>query len=306
MIQSNKKGEWLEIITPIEWQEHTLETLLRELWQTPKKLVHLFRTEKKIRINGKNPDWTLPLVKGDRLQLHLFIEEETMVVPEYQYVDIIFEDDHLIVFNKPAGIDTHHNEPGQTGTLANAAAFHMQTNGELTRPRHIHRLDRDTTGAVLFAKNALIGAIMDKLLEERLIKRTYLALTDGIIRQKKGTINKPIGRDRHHPTRRRVSDTGQTAITHFKVINRIKDEGLSLIECSLDTGRTHQIRVHFSDFGHPLAGDSLYGGSDIFNRQALHAVKLEFVHPFTQEKIICHAPFIDNPPIFKDIDPTQI
>lgn len=306
MIQTSKKGEWLEIIIPVEWQEHTLETLLKELWQAPKKLTHLFRTDKKIRINGKNPDWTLPLVKGDRMQLQLFTEESSAVVPEYQSVEVLYEDDHMIIFNKPAGIDTHPNEAGQTGTLANAAAFHMQSNGELTRPRHIHRLDRDTTGAVLFAKHAFIGAILDKMLEERLIKRTYLALTDGIIQQKKGSINKPIGRDRHHPTRRRVSDTGQKAITHFKVISRIKEEYLTLIECSLDTGRTHQIRVHFSDLGHPLAGDSLYGGSDTFPRQALHAVKLDIVHPFTQERIICHAPFIDNPPIFKNIDAFQI
>ncbi|HAQ06488.1 MAG TPA: RluA family pseudouridine synthase [Bacillus bacterium] len=306
MIHTSKKGEWLEMNIPMEWQEYSLETLMREFWQAPKKLIHLFRTDKKVRINGKNPDWTLPLMKGDRLQLHLFIEEDFLIVPEYQNADILYEDDHLIIFNKPAGIDTHPNEAGQTGTLANAAAFHMQSNGEVTRPRHIHRLDRDTTGAVLFAKHALIGAILDKMLEERLIKRTYLALTDGMIRQKKGTINKPIGRDRHHPTRRRVSDTGQKAITHFKVVSRMKEEYLTLIECSLDTGRTHQIRVHFSDFGHPLAGDSLYGGSDTFQRQALHAVKLEFVHPFTQEGITCHAPFIDNPPIFTHIDASQI
>ncbi len=188
----------------------------------------------------------------------------------------------------------------------NGAAYHMQSNGELTRPRHIHRLDRETTGAVLFAKNPLMTAIFDKMLEERAIKRTYLALADGIIRQKKGTINKPIGRDRHHPTRRRVSETGQQAITHFKVLDQMKHKDLTLVQCILDTGRTHQIRVHFSAIGHPLAGDSLYEGSDTFHRQALHAVKMEFTHPFTQEKIICHAPFIDQPPIFFNIDPYEI
>jgi 23S rRNA pseudouridine1911/1915/1917 synthase len=306
MIQSTKKGDWFELLIPEEWQTHTLETLFKEIWQAPKKLVHNFRMEKKVFINGKNPDWTLPLTKGERVQLKLFSEEEINVVPEYQNVDPIYEDDHLIVFNKPAGMDTHPNAPGQTGTLANAAAFHMQSNGEVTGPRHVHRLDRDTTGAVLFAKNALTGAILDKMLEERAIKRTYLAIADGMIRQKKGTINKPIGRDRHHATRRRVSETGQPAITHFKVLERIREDNLTLVQCSLDTGRTHQIRVHFSDFGHPLAGDSLYGGSDAFHRQALHAVKLEFTHPFTQEKIICHAPFIDHPPIFLNIDPYEI
>ncbi|WNF23946.1 RluA family pseudouridine synthase [Mesobacillus jeotgali] len=306
MIHTTKKGEWCELVIPAEWESHTLETLFKDFWKAPKKMVHLFRMEKNVLINGQVPDWTIPLKKSDRLSMKLFTEEEQTVSPEYLNADIIYEDDYLIVFNKPAGMDTHPNVSGQGGTLANAAAFHMLSNGEGNRPRHIHRLDRETTGAVLFAKNPLITAILDKMLEERNIKRTYLALADGIIHQKKGTINKPIGRDRHHPTRRRVSETGQQAITHFKVLDKIKHENLTLVQCSLDTGRTHQIRVHFSSIGHPLAGDALYGGSDTFHRQALHGVKMEFTHPFTQEKIICHAPFIDQPPIFLNIDPYEI
>lgn len=306
MIQTTKKGDWLEITVPEEWQKYSVDSLLRENWHAPKKLIHQFRMDKMVRLNGKQADWTLSLIKGDKLQLQIFTEEEQGAVPEYLDVAILYEDDHCIVFNKPAGIDTHPNDPGQTGTLANAAAFHMQSNGELTRPRHIHRLDRDTTGAVLFAKNALIAAILDKMLEERTIKRTYLALAEGVIRQNKGTINKPIGRDRHHPTKRRVSATGQSAVTHFNVLDRNKHEGYTLVKCSLDTGRTHQIRVHFSDIGHPLAGDTLYGGSDAFARQALHAVRLEFIHPFTSETIICHAPFNDSQPIFTQIDPYEI
>ncbi|CAM3782521.1 RluA family pseudouridine synthase [Mesobacillus thioparans] len=306
MIHTNKRGNWFEITVPEEWEKHTLETLFKEVWKAPKKLVHTFRMEKSVLLNGQVPDWTLPLRKNERLSLELFTDEEPTFIPEYLDVEVIHEDDHLIVFNKPAGMDTHPNEDGQTGTLANAAAFHMQASGETNRPRHIHRLDRDTTGAVLFAKNPLIAAILDKMLEERSIKRTYVALADGIIRQKKGTIDKPIGRDRHHATRRRVSATGQKAVTHFKVLEKLNQKNLSLLQCSLDTGRTHQIRVHFSAIGHPLAGDKLYGGSDTFYRQALHAVKMEFIHPFTQEKIICHAPFIDEEPIFINIDPYEI
>lgn len=306
MIHTNQKGEWCELVIPAEWESYTLETLFKDFWKAPKKLVHLLRTEKNVLINGHVPDWTLSLKKNDRLSMKLFTEEEQTFSPEYLNVDIVYEDEHLIVFNKPAGMDTHPNVSGQGGTLANAAAFHMLSNGEANRPRHIHRLDRETTGAVLFAKNPLITAILDKMLEERKIKRTYLAMADGMIHQKKGTINKPIGRDRHHPTRRRVSETGQQAITHFKVLDKIKHKNLTLVQCSLDTGRTHQIRVHFSEIGHPLAGDTLYGGSDTFHRQALHAVKMEFTHPFTLEEIICHAPFIDQPKIFINIDPYEI
>lgn len=306
MIRTNRKGDWFEIIVPAEWEAHSLETLFKEHWKAPKKLVHHFRMEKFVLINGQVPDWTLPLQKDTRLSMKLFTEEESTIIPEYVDIQVLYEDDHLMIFNKPSGMDTHPNESGQSGTLLNAAAFHMQANGEITRPRHIHRLDRDTTGAVLFAKNPFMASILDKMLEERTIKRTYLAMADGIIKQKKGTIDKPIGRDRHHPTRRRISETGQQAITHYKVMDQIKQKNLTLVQCSLDTGRTHQIRVHFSSIGHPLAGDTLYGGSDQFHRQALHAAKMEFNHPFTQEKIICHAPFIDQQPIFLNIDPNDI
>jgi 23S rRNA pseudouridine1911/1915/1917 synthase len=306
MIVTKKKGQWCEITIPEQWTTFTLDSLLRSVWKAPKKLVHSFRMEKKIQINGETPNWNNQLITGDKLQIKLFQPEEYQVSPTFLDIELLYEDDHLMIFNKPAYMDTHPNEPGQNDTLLNAAAFHLQTKGESLNPRHIHRLDRDTTGTVLFAKHALIGAILDRMLEERQIKRTYLAMTDGLMSKNKGTINKPIGRDRHHPVRRRVSNTGQPAITHFEVIKRLHKEKRTLIRCSLDTGRTHQIRVHLSDLEYPLSGDVLYGGSNVFNRQALHAVKIEFVHPFTEETIVCHAPFQDHPPIFRNIDPFSL
>ena len=140
--------------------------------------------------------------------------------------------------------------------------------------------------------------MLDKMLEERKITRTYYALVEGIVKPEKGTIQEKIGRDRHHATRRRVSPTGQTATTHFKVIQRYPKQNITLVSCTLDSGRTHQIRVHFSHIHHPLAGDTLYGGKKIFSRQALHAHQIEFIHPISEEKIICKAPFIDTPPFF--------
>ena len=169
--------------------------------------------------------------------------------------------------------------------------------------RHVHRLDRDTTGALLFAKHPFVGSMLDRMLEDREIKRTYLAMVHGMIPDKKGTIQASIGRDRHHATRRRVSPSGQPATTFFEVLKVDNKKKLLLVKCSLATGRTHQIRVHFSHMDHPLVGDLLYGGKPIFQRQALHAVKLEFKHPFTEEVITCHAPFLDTPEIFTDIDP---
>ncbi|WP_374702871.1 RluA family pseudouridine synthase [Bacillus sp. T33-2] len=302
-MQTNRKGEWYEIVLPSSWKDYALEELLRNVWGAPRKLIHQLRMDKAIYINGKLPDWTVRLTPGAKLQLKLFEEEEFDVVPEFYDIGVLFEDDHLLILNKPAGMPVHPNTAGQKNTLANAAAFHLQVNGEYRKVRHIHRLDQDTTGAVLFAKTAIAGAILDKMLEDRMIKRTYIALAEGILKNKKGILDKPIGRDRHHATRRRVSSTGQKAVTRFMVIKSMKSDNLTLVQCSLETGRTHQIRVHFSDIGHPLAGDVLYGGSSRFNRQALHALKLELPHPFTREKIVCHAPFLDNPPIFRDIDP---
>jgi 23S rRNA pseudouridine1911/1915/1917 synthase len=303
MVKTARKGNWYEIIIPEKWTSYTPEHLLRNIWMVPKKMLHLFKMEKKVLINGAPPEWNKLLVTRDRLQIELFQPEEFGVIPSFHEVDILFEDEHILILNKPAGMDTHPNQPDQTDTLLNAAAFYLQASRVSLKPRHIHRLDRDTTGAVLFAKTALAGALLDRLLEERKIKRTYLALADGLISKKKGTINKPIGRDRHHPVRRRVSATGQSAVTHYKVVSFDKKRKQTLIQCSLDTGRTHQIRVHLSDMGHPLAGDLLYGGSQTFPRQALHAVKIEVPHPFTGEIISCHAPFIDKPAIFSGIEP---
>lgn len=293
-----RKGPWLETIVSQEWNELTIDQILREVWNGPKKQIHQLRMEKGVLVNGDQAIWSKPLFLGDIIQIKFFSDEEFGVAPSYIDIDILFEDDHLLVVNKPSGLDTHPNEPGQTNTLANAVAFYLQSKGEFRKVIHIHRLDKDTTGAVLFAKHAFVGAILDRMLEERKIQRTYLALANGLIKKKRGTINEPIGRDRHHPTKRRVSPTGQKAITHYQVLKIFPKTNCSLIQCSLETGRTHQIRVHLSSIGFPLVGDSLYGEKKAFSRQALHAAKLAFIHPITLEKVECHAPFLDNPAIF--------
>jgi 23S rRNA pseudouridine1911/1915/1917 synthase len=298
MIESKRLGSWHEFLVPQEWSGKTIEKLFKQIWEAPKKLTHQFRMEKRVKINDVPANWTVPLVKGDRLLIHFLENNEDELVPSYMNVDILYEDDHLLVINKPAGIDTHPNEPHQVNSLLNGVAYYLQSKGQPTWVRHIHRLDRDTTGAILFAKHPLAGSVLDRMLENRHIKRTYLALVHGLMKSKKGTIHEPIGRDRHHATRRRVSPSGQDAITHFEVIDLYQNKNKSLVKCWLDTGRTHQIRVHLSHIGYPLVGDILYGGKLAAPRQALHAAKLEFVHPLTKELICCFAPFLDDPPIF--------
>jgi 23S rRNA pseudouridine1911/1915/1917 synthase len=303
MLKTMRMGDWYQIIVPTEWAGKTLDDVFRQVWDAPRKLTYTFRSEHKVVVNGSRTDWNLPLATDAKLQLQLFAEEEVHILPSFMDVDILYEDDHVIVCNKPPFMNTHPNDPlVETNTLVNGLECYLQSNGEFRNIHQIHRLDRDTSGAILFAKHALAGAILDRMLVKRDIKRTYVALVHGQFLKKKGTINVPIGRDRHHATRRRVSASGQEALTHFAVLREDKDKHQSYLKCWLDTGRTHQIRVHLSHLGHPLVGDILYGGKPIVNRQALHAAKLEFIHPFTQEKVECYAPFTDQPGIFKDIN----
>ncbi|MDP9742661.1 RluA family pseudouridine synthase [Peribacillus frigoritolerans] len=281
------------------WNGLTLEKLFRERWKAPKKLVHEWRMSKEVSMNGNYVTWSTILNEGDTISIPLLdhAENETVQAADLG-ITILYEDDVLLIANKPAGMETHPSQPGDAHSLLNGVAHHLQKTSQTCMIKHIHRLDKDTTGAVLFAKNRLIGSMLDRMLEEREIKRTYLALVEGNIKKDEGEIKEKIGRDRHHATRRRVSPTGQTAVTHYRVLNRDSKKNLTLVSCTLESGRTHQIRVHFSHLNHPLAGDTLYGGKKTFPRQALHARKIEFIHPISEEKMFVEAPFIDRPEIF--------
>ncbi|EOW9526864.1 RluA family pseudouridine synthase [Bacillus cytotoxicus] len=290
-MKTNKKGEWCEITVPSKWNGISIEFLLKEIWCVPKKILHQLRMEKSVIINKDQKRWSELLKEGDKLQVHMFIPEEYGVIPEFGELDVVFEDDHVLIVNKPEQMDTHPSEKNGTGTLANLIAFHFQMQGLETKVRHIHRLDKDTTGGVVFAKHRLAGAIMDQLLMERNIKRTYMALVEGKMKKRKGTIDAAIGRDRHHATRRRVSPKGDHAVTHYKVEEYFKKQDTTLVTVQLETGRTHQIRVHMSYSGHPLLGDILYGGNVTYmSRQALHAMQIAFLHPIIREEIMVDIP----------------
>ncbi|EMI10333.1 Pseudouridylate synthase, 23S RNA-specific [Anoxybacillus gonensis] len=273
---------------PSSWVGLSLEQAFQTKWFVPKKMLHEWRMTKGVTVNKKTVPLHTIISLNDHIGVH--IKDETIEpIPTYFPLHIVFEDDHVLVINKPAHMDVHPTQPNQTNTLANAVAFHFQCEGIYSKVRHIHRLDRDTSGVILFAKHALAGAVLDKYLAERTIHRTYVALVHGYVKQKKGTIKAPIGRDRHHPTRRRVSKTGDTAITHYERLQYDKQKNVSLVRLTLDTGKTHQIRVHMSYIGHPLVGDTLYGGKPWIDRQALHAISLSFPHPLTNEWITCSA-----------------
>lgn len=208
----------------------------------------------------------------------------------YALPPILYEDDYCLVLNKPAGMPVHASFKGERGTLDEMAARHLLESGDPLPVRHIHRLDDDTSGPVLYAKNDLAQLRLDEAMRVKEIDRRYIAIVQGVMKRSAGVIDAPIGKDRHHSARRLVSPSGDSAITHYEVAGR--SDQVTLVRVRLETGRTHQIRVHMSDIGHPLAGDILYGGSSrLLSHQALHGERLMFPHPLTGQRVDVAAPW---------------
>lgn len=290
LILLKRNGEWLEIMIPTDWANQTVFHILTIHLGVSKATIQKWNSASAIKRNKEKADVNHRVHPGDYLYLHLFKEEGYGVLPEKKALSILYEDDHLLIVNKPAGIDTHPNQENQLGTLANIVAYHYQQHHIHIRVRHIHRLDKDTSGAIIFAKHDLSHSLLDQALQAKKITRTYLALVEGNVSPSKGTINQSIGKDRHHATRRRVSPNGQHAVTHYQVLDYNSKTNLSTISLQLETGRTHQIRVHLSFIGHPLAGDLLYGGkTNIMKRQALHSAKVSLTHPISNELLTVEA-----------------
>ncbi|WP_248927423.1 RluA family pseudouridine synthase [Paenibacillus hamazuiensis] len=231
--------------------------------------------------------------RSGRVLLRLFPDEPLHCMPQWADIEVLYEDDFCLVVHKPAGMKVHPTEAGEGGTLDHAVAFHYESTGQACRVRHIHRLDEDTTGPVLYAKNEWAQLLLDEAMREKKIGRAYAAVVHGRPDPPQGTVDAPIGKDRHHRSRRRVSASGDPAITHYELVASYKNA--SLVRLTLKTGRTHQIRVHMSYLGHPLVGDELYGGRpDGIARQALHGETLSFEHPLSGERLTVHAPWPDD------------
>jgi 23S rRNA pseudouridine1911/1915/1917 synthase len=288
-----KSGPWLEMRITRKQEGQAVHALLHEEMKLPAAVIQeLFRTQSVV-VNKEITTRDATVKSGDRLRCAMFPEEPYGVEPEMLPLDVLYEDDHLIVVNKAAGMKVHPNDTQETDSLMNALAFHYQMQGLQIKVRQLHRLDQDTSGAILFPKHGIAQKLLDAMLNERTITREYWAVVQGVIKQKQGVIDEPIGRDRNHATRRRVSKTGKPAKTEFAVLERY--QGATLVKAKLHTGRTHQIRVHFAHLQHPLLGDDLYGGdTSQIGRQALHAQSLRFTHPITQEQLEIEAPLPDD------------
>lgn len=239
-------------------------------------------------VNNKPTKPGYKLKGNDVVLLTLPDLKEIKVVPENIPLDIVFEDKDLIVVNKPQGMVTHPANGIYNGTLVNALLYHCRNslsgiNGVL-RPGIVHRLDKETSGLIISCKNDKSHTGIANQIKERKLKRYYYAIVHGKIQYDKGTINKPISRHKIQRYKMSVVTGGKKAVTHWKVLK--KSDRFALLECSLETGRTHQIRVHMASIGHPIVGDKTYGKkSDPYNQMMLHAYKLVFIHPKTGKEI---------------------
>ncbi len=206
--------------------------------------------------------------------------------PENIPLDVVFEDPVLLVINKPVGLVVHPGSGNRRGTLLNALLHWVPQVAELPRAGIVHRLDKDTSGLLVVAKTLMSHTDLVRQLQARTVKREYLALVYGEV-DRGGTVNAPLARDPHNRVKRTVHTQGKEAVTHYEVVERFP--GITLLRCKLETGRTHQIRVHMQHIGHPLVGESLYSTGRRshfkipFPRQALHAERLGLIHPVTQE-----------------------
>ena len=220
------------------------------------------------------------IIVDDSLDFTIWIK------PEEKELDIVYEDDYLMIINKPSGMVTHPAPGHYESTLVNYVMYHLNmTKTKNLRPGIVHRLDKDTSGLMVVAKDEKTLELLSEMIKERKVKRHYLAIVRGIIKEDSATIDAPIGRDKKNREKMAVTDeNSKDAITHIKVLKRFKKS--TLIECVLETGRTHQIRVHLNYIGHPILNDPLYGvGETTSFNQMLHSKSIEFIHPITKEKI---------------------
>ena len=259
--------------------------------------------EGKIKVNGKNTKPSYKIQKSDIITIEAEEVKETNLKPQNIPLEVIYEDNDIIVVNKPKGMVVHPANGNPDGTLVNAVMAICKGSlsgigGEI-RPGIVHRLDKDTSGIIIIAKNDKAHIKLSEQIKNHEVEKTYIALVRGVVKENTATINMPIGRSTKDRKKMAVSEKGKNAITHFKVIKRYKN--YTLLEVKIETGRTHQIRVHLSQIGYPIVGDAVYSnGKNEWNikGQCLHAKSLKFKHPTTEKEMYLEA---EIPKYFKDI-----
>ena len=276
----------------IDKDEHYDNVLhvLKEQFLLSDRLITKLKKANKIYLNDLQTYTKKSLTVGDTVSVLIdFEEDNSNIVASNIPLNIIYEDDYLLVLNKPANIAIHPSILHFDNSLSNGVKFYFDKLGLKKKIRIVNRLDRNTSGIVILAKNEYIQECLIKQMKTNEFKKEYLAIAKGILESKSGTLNFPIARKEGSIIERTVSSDGDSAITHYDVVKEFNN--LSLVHIVLETGRTHQIRVHFSHIGHPILGDTLYGSpSKLINRQALHSYKLTFIHPVTKKVVSLEAP----------------
>lgn len=271
-----------------------------------KKTIHLLKQNKDYQVRHHYVPSSTLLKKGDRITIKAFQSDDHMYPPIFEPLDVIYEDEFLLIVNKPPFLNVFPSHRSDIRTLAHLVSGYYHQQGYSLPVRFIHRLDYETSGLVIFVKCAFVQPLLDYQLSIKDIHRDYLAIVSGTLPHHQWrTIRQPIAHDRHHNQRMIIHQNGKSACTHYRCL--AANSSLSLLKCSLESGRKHQIRVHLSSIHHPIIGDKLYQGDlSQINHQALHAWRLRFIHPITKEKmtVTCQPPS-DMQKIIQKIDPHQ-
>ena len=272
-----------------------VEQFLRRKRYSGQNLSEIKRMPKSILVNGVHYYMRQELSTGDHLQVRICETQNSEKIPPTKLpLDIIYEDEDLLVLNKPAGMPIHPSLNNYTNSIANALAYYFQSQGKPFIFRCCNRLDRDTSGLTIVSKHLVSGSILSDMTKHREVHREYLAIARGSVTPSEGTIQAPLGRKEGTIIERTVDwEHGEDAVTHYKVVKEAN--GHSLVSLRLETGRTHQIRIHMKYLGYPLIGDYLYNPDmEYMTRQALHSHHMEFTHPITGEQMSFTAPLPED------------
>lgn len=264
---------------------YNVRDVLKNYFYISSRLLPILKKHDLIKLNNNSIYLDASVKSGDLISFSLdFDEDNSNIIPTKMPLDIVYEDEAFILINKPSNLAIHPTTYHFTDTLSNGLKFYFDANKIHKKIRPVNRLDRNTSGLVIFAKNQYVQEFLIKQMLNNTFKKKYLALLTGKLDSSFGTINAPISRKPGSIIERYVSDDGEVAITHYTVLKEFND--YSLVEFELETGRTHQIRVHSQYLGHTILGDSLYGNeSPLINRQALHSYYLKFIHPISRKEM---------------------
>lgn len=277
---------------------NTVKDVLTKEFKFSKRLITKLKKENRIFVNN-NPCFVNYVLKiNDIVQIDFnFVEECDNIIPTKIELNIVYEDDYLLILNKPAKMETHPTCLNYENTLSNGIKYYYDSINLKRKIRPVSRLDKDTSGLIVFAKDQYIQEELIKQMKEKVFQKEYIAVVEGFLEKDKGEIVANIARKENSILERCISENGAYAKTYYEVLERLenKDSKVTVVKLKLETGRTHQIRVHMKHIGHPLVGDFLYGKvSNLIDRQALHCNKIEFIHPILKEKEIIEIPIAED------------